>query len=200
MKNFTLGLNIALAIAVAVLFYLHFSSKGAAKPASAVNAGGAASNNFRIAYFEMDSVENQYEYLKDVRVVLRTLEEKKSSELASLRNASRAKLMEYQKKGNTMTQEEMAKANDDVMRMDNELKSQEQIKSQELQDESIKKIQEVKKSIEEYLKEYNKDKNFSYILSSSNDIIYLKDTAYNITNELIKGLNETYKKTNKKNK
>ncbi len=200
MKNFTLGLNIALAIAVAVLFYLHFSSKGVAKPTLVANTGGGAANNFRIAYFEMDSVENQYEYLKDVRVVLRTLEEKKSSELASLRNASRAKLMEYQKKGNTMTQEEMARANDDVMRMDNELKNQEQIKSQELQDESIKKIQEVKKSIEEYLKEYNKDKNFSYILSSSNDIIYLKDTAYNITNELIKGLNETYKKTNKKNK
>jgi outer membrane protein len=84
------------------------------------------------------------------------------------------------------------------MRMDNELKTQEQIKSQELQDESIKKIQEVKKSIEAYLKEFNKNKNYSYILSSSNDIIYLKDTTYNITNELIQGLNETYKKTKKK--
>jgi hypothetical protein len=39
-----------------------------------------------------------------------------------------------------MSQEEITKANDDLMRMDNELKTQEQIKSQELQDESIKKF------------------------------------------------------------
>lgn len=200
MKNFTIGLNIVLAIAVTVLFYLHFSGKNASKPVNANNANSATASGFKVAYFEMDSVENKYEFLKDVRAELRSLEEKKSGELASLRNASRAKLMEYQKKGNSMTQEEMAKANDDVMRMDNELKTQEQIKSQELQDESIKKIQEVKKSIEDFLKEYNQDKNYSYILSSSNDIIYLKDTTYNITNDLIKGLNEKYKKANKKNK
>lgn len=200
MKNFTIGLNIVLAIAVAVLFYLHFSNKNAVKPANVNSANTANTAGFKIAYFEMDSVENKYEFLKDVRAELRSLEEKKSGELASLRNASRAKLLEYQKKGNSMSQEEMAKANDDLMRMDNELKTQEQIKSQELQDESIKKIQEVKKSIEDFLKEYNQDKSYSYILSSSNDIIYLKDTAYNITNDLIKGLNDKYKKTNKKNK
>lgn len=200
MKNFTIGLNIVLAIAVAVLFYLHFSNKNVLKPANTNNTNTANAVGFKIAYFEMDSVENKYDFLKDVRAELRSLEEKKSGELASLRNASRTKLMEYQKKGNSMTQDEMAKANDDLMRMDNELKTQEQIKSQELQDESIKKIQEVKKSIEEFLKEYNQDKNFSYILSSSNDIIYLKDTTYNITNDLIQGLNEKYKKANKKNK
>ncbi|HPH23440.1 MAG TPA: OmpH family outer membrane protein [Chitinophagaceae bacterium] len=198
MKNFTIGLNFILVIAVAVLFYFQFSSPKTKTPTTAGGSAVVASGDFRIAYFEMDSVENQYEFLKDVRSVLRTLEEKKSGELASLRNASRSKLLEYQKKGNSMSQEEMAKANDDLMRMDNELKTQEQIKSQELQDESIKKIQEVKKSIEAYLKEFNKNKNYSYILSSSNDIIYLKDTTYNITNELIQGLNETYKKTKKK--
>lgn len=200
MKNFTLGLNIVLVIAVAVLFYFQFSGNKSVLPKSgSANKEIAAASGFKIAYFEMDSVENQYEYLKDVRTALRNLEQQKSSELSSLRSASKAKLMEYQKKGNAMTQEEMARANEDLMRMDNELKSQEQMKSQELQDESIKKIQEVKKRIEAYLKEYNKDKNFSYILSSSNDIIYLKDSAYNITNDMIKGLNDEYKK-NKKSK
>jgi outer membrane protein len=198
MKNFTIGLNIVLAVAVAVLFYFHFSSNKSAKTNTVANSQIAAASGFKIAYFEMDSVENQYEYLKDVRTVLRNLEQQKSNELASLRSASKAKLQEYQKKGSSMSQEEMARAQEDVVRMDNELKSQEQMKSQELQDESIKRIQEVKKRIEAYLKEYNKDKNFSYILSSSNDIIYLKDSVYNITNDMIKGLNQEYKK-NKKN-
>ena len=196
MKNFTIGLNVFLVAAVAILFYLHFSSTK--KSTLTLEANKQEGNsNFKIAYFEMDSIENNYEYLKDVRNTLRALEQQKSSELLGLKNANKAKLLDYQKKGNAMTQEEMVKANDDLMKLDNELKTQEQIKSQELQDESMKKIQAVKKEIEDYLKDFNKDKNYSYILSSSTDIIYLKDSIYNITNDVIKGLNGQYKKKKK---
>ena len=183
MKNFTIGLNVFLVAAVAILFYLHFSSTKKSTLTLQANKQ-EINNNFKIAYFEMDSIENNYEYLKDVRNTLRALEQQKSSELLGLKNANKAKLSDYQKKGNAMTQEEMVKANDDLMKLDNELKTQEQIKSQELQDESMKKIQAVKKEIEDYLKDFNKDKNYSYILSSSTDIIYLKDSIYNITNEV----------------
>jgi len=198
MKNFTTVLSIILTIAVAVLFYFQFSGKTPKNNLSKQNnINNTTDNNFKIAYFEMDSIENHYEFLKDVRNTLRTLEQKKGNELNQLRNAGHAKIMEYQKRGNSMTEQEIAQANEEIMKLDNELKAQEQIKSQELQDESIKKIQEVKKTIEAYLKEYNKDKNYSYILSSSSDIIYLKDTAYDITQDIIKGLNEEYKKKKK---
>jgi outer membrane protein len=197
MKNFTPILTIILAVAVAVLFYLQFSNKNKPTTYSSTNNPTATTNGFKIAYFEMDSLENQYLYLKDVRNSLRALEQKKGNELNQLRNAGHAKILEYQKRGSSMTEQEIAHANEELMKMDNELKAQEQIKSQELQDESIKKIQEVKKTIEDFLKEYNKDKSYSYILSSSSDIIYLKDTAYNITNDLIKGLNDNYKKNKK---
>lgn len=196
MKNFTIGLNVFLVVAVAILFYLHFSNTKKSTLTLQANKQ-EINNNFKIAYFEMDSIENNYEYLKDVRNTLRALEQQKSSELLGLKNANKAKLSDYQKKGNAMTQEEMVKANDDLMKLDNELKTQEQIKSQELQDESMKKIQAVKKEIEDYLKDFNKDKNYSYILSSSTDIIYLKDSIYNITNDVIKGLNDQYKKKKK---
>ncbi|HNJ58249.1 MAG TPA: OmpH family outer membrane protein, partial [Chitinophagaceae bacterium] len=163
MKNFTTVLISVLTIAVGVLFFLHFSSKKTPSlNNSNTNAVVANASGFKIAYFEMDSIENHYEYLKDVRNSLRSLEQRKSGELASLRNAGKSKIMEYQKKGNTMTEQEIAMANEEIMRLENELKAQEQIKSQELQDESIRKIQDVKKTIEDFLKEYNKGKNFSY--------------------------------------
>jgi len=66
--------------------------------------------------------------------------------------------------------------------------------NQDLQNESFKRLQEVKKKIEDYLKEYNKDKGFSYIMTNAPELIYLKDTAYNITSDLILGLNSQYKK------
>ena len=65
---------------------------------------------------------------------------------------------------------------------------------QEMQDESLKKLQDVKKKIEDYLKDYNKDKGYSYIFAGSPDLIYYKDTVYNITGDMLKGLNELYKK------
>lgn len=199
MKNFTLGLNIALLLAVGILFYLVLSKKdGGAVKQSGSMSNAAGKTGISVAYFEMDSVENNYEYLKDIRADLRGLEQKKANALNSLRSDARNKLMDYQKKGNSMTEEEAQRANQEMMQIDNNLKSQEQQASQELQDESIKKLQEVKKAIEEYLKEYNKAKGFTYILSSSNDIFYYKDTTLNITNEIIKGLNEAYKKKKSK--
>jgi outer membrane protein len=55
-------------------------------------------------------------------------------------------------------------------------------------------MQQAKMKIEDFLKLYNKDKNYAYILSSSSNIIYYKDTTYNITADLITGLNAAYKK------
>lgn len=196
MKNLQNVFNVLLVAAVGVLFYLHFSKKSSVSTAK-MSIGNNVSNDFKIAYFEMDSVEKEYLYLKDVRNNLRALEQKKGDELNELRKAGKAKLQEYQSKGKNMTQEEMAEANEVLMKMDNELRVQEQIKSQELHDESFRKMQEVKKTIEDYLKIYNKNYHYAYIIASSADILYYKDTVYNITKEIIKGLNEEYKNKKK---
>ena len=66
--------------------------------------------------------------------------------------------------------------------------------SDEFQDEQFKKLQDVKKKIEDYLKLYNKDKGYAFIFSSSPDLMYLKDSVYDITPDVIRGLNELYKK------
>ncbi|HYK54874.1 MAG TPA: hypothetical protein VEV15_00215, partial [Flavisolibacter sp.] len=67
MKNGLLILNIVLLILVGVLFYLHFSSKN--KPATPAKKVDVASSNtgtdFRIAYFELDSVSNSFAMVKD---------------------------------------------------------------------------------------------------------------------------------------
>jgi outer membrane protein len=191
MKSFTLGFNIVLVVAIAVLFYLHFSSSKAQPPKAELQM---PSGSFRIAYFEMDSIESHYDYLKKVRADIRALEQTKTNELAGLRNDYNKALQQYQQKGNTMNQEDVAKANEDMMQRESNLKSQEQIKGQEMQNESVNLIQDVKKRIDDFLKSYNKDKRFAYIFASSPDIIYYKDSAYDITADLIKGLNEDYKK------
>ena len=199
MKNSTLvGLNIVLAVAVAVLFFLHFSSKKnvAVSTQAGTTVVAAPQGNFKIAYFELDSVQNHYEYYKEVRNALQAIEQQKSNELSAIKNANIAKLKEYQEKGAAMTQAEQQGANQDLMQRDKNYQRAEQLKSQELQEESFKKLQDVKKHIEDFMKEYNKDKGYSYIFSNIPDMMYFKDTAYNITADVIRGLNEMHKKKN----
>ena len=191
MKNFTLGLNIVLAVAVAVLFYLHFSSKkSVTAPANAATVSGG----FRIAYFEMDSIQSQFEYFKEVRSTLNSKDQELGRELASMENNFRNKYQDLQKVGSTLSQAEVANRQQELVEMDKNLKSRKQMMDQEMQDESLKKLQDVKKKIEDYLKDYNKDKGYSYIFAGSPDLIYYKDTVYNITGDMLKGLNELYKK------
>ena len=59
MKNISLILNAVLLVAVAVLFYLHFSA-GAPADVSAAGITG----DVKIAYINSDSVLKQYDYLK----------------------------------------------------------------------------------------------------------------------------------------
>jgi len=193
MKNFTLITNIVLAVAVAVLFYLHFATCKQCAAPSASKSVAKQGNNFKIAYFDLDSLQNNYEYYKQVAKELGNSEQQKRNELAAKKDAYAAKVREYQAKGQSMSQSEMAAAQQDIAQREKDYSQDEQTKSQEMQEESFKKLQDVKKKIEDYLKEYNKDKTYSYIISSSTDIVYYKDSAYNITNDLIKGLNDLYK-------
>jgi outer membrane protein len=193
MKNFTTGLNIALVLAVAVLFYLQFSNK---KSVTAPNSATVSANSgsFRIAYFEMDSIETHYEYFKEVRNVLRTKDQDNGRQLADMKNTFGAKYQDLQRSAQTMTQAELAGKQQELMQMEKTFQNKEQMLNQELQNESFKRLQEVKKKIEDYLKDYNKDKGYAYVFTGSPDLIYLKDSAYNITSDLIAGLNAQMKK------
>ena len=76
-----------------------------------------------------------------------------------------------------------------------------QLRKQTLQEELFRHNEDLKadirKRIEDYLNEFNKGKKYSYIFAyESSSFMYCKDTAFNITKELIEGLNATYKKKN----
>jgi outer membrane protein len=91
------------------------------------------------------------------------------------------------------TQADLEAAQQDLKILSDKLKGQKQELDQEYQDFVMRRNLTVKKKIEDFLAEYNKTKNYSYIVSYEQGLFYYKDTAYNITNDLIKGLNELYK-------
>jgi outer membrane protein len=197
MKNFTLGLNVVLTIAVAVLFFLHFSSKGKTTAGNAAGSGKAApSGNFKMAYFDMDSLEAHYDYMKDFIKDVRASEEKNNKELMGDKNAYMKAIQDYRENAKTWTEEQLYNKQKALAEMEKNLQAKQQMKGEELQYQSNKKLQEIKKTVEDFLKVYNKNKDYAFIVSNSADfnMLYYKDSAYNITDDLIKGLNEAYNK------
>lgn len=196
MKNLSTILSGAALAGVAVLFFLHFSdrsSSNVSKPTSKTESH----THGQIAYFDMDSVEQHYDFVKQVREELKKQENNISNELNNMRKGYMGRIQQLQSKAPGMSQQEGEAAQAEINQMQVNLQQQEAKLTKELQDKQFKMMQEINEKITSYLKQYNNGKNYSYIISRSpGDFIYLTDTAFNITNELIKGLNEQHKKDN----
>lgn len=181
-----------LAIAVAFLLYKQFSNSSAKKTTSNTISNSASGST--IAYFEMDSLENNYEYFKIVRAELRKKDQSINAELNQIKNSYYNTLKEYNDKAATLSQIEQANWQQKLEQLQRSYQAKEQMLAQDMQDESFKKLQSVKKKIEDFLLDYNKDKKYSFIFMNQSDLIYYRDTAYNITQDLVDGLNKLYKK------
>ncbi len=191
MKSTSWMVNGVLALAIIILYVLHFSNS-----VPAIKASAAAGAGTKVAYFEIDSIQNNYEFFKEVKSSLQVKDMENAKQLTALKNAFAAKYQDLQKNGQSLTQAEVASRQQELAQLEKNYTNKEQQLSQELQEESFKRLQEVKKKIETFLEKYNKAKTFSYIFSSNSDLMYYKDTAYDITSDIVKGLNGEYKSKN----
>jgi outer membrane protein len=142
----------------------------------------------------MDSIENNYELLKDVRNELKGKEQQLTTQLNQMKNRYMQKVNKFQQEAQTMTQERQGAIQQDLLQEQKIIQNKEQAVGHDLQDASFKKMQEVNKRIEDFLKEFNKNKQYSYILAYQPGTIYYKDPRYDITSEVLTGLNSSYKK------
>ena len=96
-----------------------------------------------------------------------------------------------------MTQAEGEQAQQEYQAMQQNFQSRKQALEQELYKSTEDLKSNIRRKIEDFLKDYNKQKNFSYIIQyDASSFIYNKDSTYNITDEVVNGLNAAYKKKN----
>ncbi len=128
MKNALLILNVVLLVALGVLFYLHFSSKKdpSTKVGSSHTNGAVASKDCRIAYFEMDSIENSFAMVKEIRDELSKEDNRINKELTRMQKALNDKMIQYQSQAQTMSSIESAKANREFLQMRQSFAEQQQ--------------------------------------------------------------------------
>jgi outer membrane protein len=196
MRNMAMIPGLLALLLTGVLFYVIYHKP---KPAPVVVSGlgetPVTGSKFRMAYFNIDTLEARYQYFKDVLDQVKGKENAMNAELGGMEKNYQKKITEWQKKGNTMSQAESQEAQQEYAQMQQNY----QIRKQTLQESLLKNNEDMKadirKRIEDYLKEYNKVKGYNYIISyEANSFIYIRDTANNITDDLISGLNAAYKK------
>ena len=190
MKSTNWVINGVLALAVIILYVLHFSGGAATSKQATMQAAGGT----KVAYFEIDSIQNNYIFFKDVKDALQLKDMENAKQLTALKNAFSSKYQDLQKNGQYLSQGEVVARQQELQQLEKNYANTEQQLTQALQEESYRKLQEVKKKIEAFILKYNKDKQFAYVFSSNADLMYYKDTTFDITSDIVKGLNAEYKK------
>jgi outer membrane protein len=193
MKNISTILSIIALVLIGILFYFQFA-KGDQQKKVAVKTDNNAAPSFAVAYFDIDSLQEHYEYFKDVSGDMKKKENAMNAELNDLTNKYQRTVRKWQEKGNNITQAEYEAAQREVGLQQQQIQQRKGELEQEMQKLQVDRMSELRKQVEEFLKDYNKDKRYAYILSyEPGFIIYYKDSAYNITGDLIAGLNQQYK-------
>jgi len=196
MKNGMLIWNVVLTVLVTALLFLYLGkTKKSTGSQSTIADTVYSQNSTKIAYINMDSVQENYAYAKEILDEIRRQEQENSLLMEKLSDDYNKKLQAYSQQDQTAGLSQLSEAHQlDLMEAQKKIND----RKQTLEQEYVKKVDQsernLRNKIKDYLKEYNKDKKYAYIMSLEDRMFYYVDTVYDITREVIQGLNTQHKK------
>ncbi len=166
------------------------SNKSGKQQASTTTASG---KSLSIAYVDIDSFEANYTYLKEQR---EKFAQKQASMEAELQRSaqqlqSSAQSADQKARAGNMSQVEFEATQKKLAQMQQSLQLREQSLTQQLLKEKDEFNDKLHKDLDSFIKEYNKEGKYDFILSYSSigsQLLYVND-AYDITQDVIKGMN-----------
>ena len=180
----------ALAIAGMMVSCNNQSPKMDDQPAVAVGEG------FKIAYVEVDSLMTQYDFAKDYSVTLQKKSNNARTTLNQKGNALQAAVNNFQQKLNNNGFQSREQAASQQAAIENQQRSLQELQARlenELATETAKFNEALRDSLQNFLKAYNADKKYDIILSKAGDNILMANKKFDITQDVINGLNKRYK-------
>ena len=194
MKNLSLIMNGVLAVAVIVLYVLHFNSKNAGQSTAEEGATGTSMGIPNIAYVNSDTLLENYDFFKDKRVELEAKQKKLESEFQNRARGLENEIANFQQTANNMTMAQAKAVEEDLMRKRQNLMQYQQNLAGQLQQSEAEVSEALYENLADYLQEYGKEKDFKLVLTytKGSGVLYASDSL-DITQQVIAGLNEKYK-------
>jgi outer membrane protein len=183
----------ALAFAAVMASCNNASPKMDEKPQA---AGSENVSGMKIAFVEVDSLMTQYNFAKDYSVTLQKKSNNARNTLTTKTNQLQAAVNNFQQKlqsNGFQSREQAQSVQAAIERQQRDLQELQARLESELANETAKFNTALRDSLNNFLTSYNKDKKFDLILSKAGDNILLADRRFDITNDVINGLNKRYK-------
>ena len=197
--------NAVLGIAVVVLFVLHFSSRGSCCKSSSSAQPGVSITSIpqgSIVYINIDTLQDKYDMYAEMKKTMEEKQKKVEMDLAAKSRALEAKAQDFQEKAQKglLLRSEMEKIQLQLMEEQQNLQKYGSEQNNALLEDNQVMNRKYVNNIMEYLKTYNKDGRFQYILSYAfgSQLLYVPDSL-DITKDVLTGLNEQYAIEHKKN-
>jgi outer membrane protein len=197
MNKGLLALNIVLLLAVGILFFLFFTRKNNTTSVIPIRTGPDTAAQWQhtpVAYFDMDSIEANFILWKRVQAEVVKREAGINDTINQMKMGFQSYYQKLQAQSANLSPRQKDSLGNELAQMDAEIKNRSAELNQNYQTYFMSKQQEIVTLIKNYCKEFNKDRRFSYIIAREPGLFYYTDTAYNVTSELLKGLNSFYSK------
>lgn len=196
MKNLSLIINAVLAVAVIVLFWLVLGGSKANQAVLPQTNGKTASKNGKlpIAYINVDSLLLNYDFAKNANEALTKKQEDSRLTINTRARQLQGEMAEFQRKLENNAFLSRDRAEQEQLRLQRKQQELQQLDgqlSQQLMQSQQKMSEELRDTINKFLKSFNKEHKYEMIISNtSNDNVLYADKCYDITNEVTKLLNE----------
>lgn len=192
MKNLSLILNGILFVAVAVLFFLFFSNRKS--DASSVKAP----SDLKMAYLNSDTVLKYYDYVKEMRTIYDAKNKRLDQDLKNRAQSLQNDIDSYQRNLSNLTIGQAKAVEEDLGKKQNNFRLYQQSVEQEVVNDQNKLTTELYTRITTFLKTYAEGSGLQVVFKfdPSSDVLY-GTAAIDISQDVIKGLNEQYKNEKK---
>ena len=158
----------------------------------------SSTTGLKIAYVEVDSLMTQFQFCKEYTIILQKKSNNARNTLNQKGQALQNAMANFQQKlnNNGFTSREQAESQQAaIQRQQNDLQELQARLENELASETQKFNQALSDSLQHFLAAYNKDKKYDFILTKQGDNILYAAKKYDITADVINGLNKRYKST-----
>lgn len=191
-------------IALAVVVLSGRPSEAAGAETAVSTEAGAQKGT--IVYFNLDKVLNEYDMANDLRSVVETKVNSINQEVNRRGTKLDQDIRSFQEKINKglMTQSVAETQSQKLSQQQNEFQTYAAQKQQEVVEEQTVMMNQIADAINSYIIEYNAEKKYAMILATQGDILPLPlvtgDSALDITDDFLEGLNAAYVKSKAENK
>jgi outer membrane protein len=167
---------------------------------SAISEDAGLSPVLPVAYVNMDSLLQNYNYYKDLNEIIVRKEENARASVNQQGSQLQSEIQDFERKVNNnafLTRERAEQEQQRLLKKRQELEALDNRLTQDLMAEHQRLIEQLRDSLSAQLKVFNQEKRYQIIFSNiSNDNILLANDIFDITNELIIYLNKNYSPSN----